>query len=93
MENKQACGVNIVEKLELRKINAKAMHKSNRANPPRDVFIHEEWWHDKKTGSMMNEERFFTDCLSSINWVLDSHIIDVEDPRQEQEKASNVISP
>lgn len=41
----------------------------------------------------MNEECFLTDGFCTINWILDRHIIDIEKPADEKEKARNVISP
>lgn len=87
MKDEQAKGIDIVQELILREINAEPMHEADRADPPRDMLIHEKRRHDEKTRSVVDEESFLTDGFGSVNGVFDGHIVDVEDPGDEEEDA------
>lgn len=41
----------------------------------------------------MNEKGFLADCMSSIYWILDPHIEDIETPREEYKESCKVIGP
>lgn len=42
---------------------------------------------------MMYEKGFFTYSFSPIDGVLDNHIIDIENPGDEEEKSGKMVSP
>ena len=73
-ENQETNRINIVNDGQLWKLNGEPMHESDRINPPWDIIIGYHWWHDEKTGQMMNIYSFLTNGVSSIDLILDYHI-------------------
>ena len=42
---------------------------------------------------MVDEESFLTDVLGPIHWVLDRHVIDIEQPANDEQHSCNMICP
>lgn len=93
MEKHQGGGIDVVERFEVGKPDAEPVEEADRVGPPRDVLVEEEGADDEETGDMVDEEGFLADGVTSINYILDGHFVDVECAAEEEEDTGKVIRP
>lgn len=74
-------------------VDVESMHKSYRPHPPGYISVQEHNREDEQTTTMVDEEGFFTYSFCSIDWILDRHIINIVNPRDEEEDSGDVIGP